>query len=358
MNRASFYHILLFLLVVPLPCMAMEQAPKTPSPRSKNMPQSPATPESLIVARVNVYNRIYEAVLGRPERPFNAQDLGESLLNASAELYVKHMYEKIRSYIVLPKGVTFEKIEQGIPEAEESIEANSFEKNYYDEMSSPLKKEALHIFNDAPTKMHLLKAEIEDYAYVNADTLVVNEQKIQELASTPRGRGVLLKHERAHMRNKDQARKKAATDIMEELRKSNAPSVMDALTRSKQFSPGSKNALQQIIRVDEAFADVEGSSSPISAAAAMKLWKNQVEKYGDGTSEDHPSEADRLKISQAMLGLHKATRASMRKRRVDTDDFDSHVPVQAVSRRLKFEEIVGDTSQVPLAKHEKVEKNK
>lgn len=344
MNRTFFYRFLLFLLAVPLPCMAMEQAPKTPSPKKDRevaLSPAPSTPQRLVTAaRINVIKRVVEAIQGVPHaHDMDEESFDPSFFTTSPQSFFKHMYQTIQeNYSFTEKGITPEMIDKKVLAVQEALEADSFEKDYFEPMSSPLIAEAKKLFAGEPIQVHLLKAShIDDPAYAKTDLVVVNEEKLQSLAPTPRRRKALLKHEREHIRNKDLARKKALEELLEEQRIATAPSRQAALATPKAFSPDTKSKIREHTRIGETFADVAASDSPISAAAASRLWKQEVEEKGEGEAEEHPSRGARLRIAEASEHLHRAHEMlTIRKRQASHSQSPSDR--KKVSRKLRMNE--------------------
>jgi hypothetical protein len=312
-------------------CMGMQKnGPRTPSPKKKtgNALSTPekaiSTPEKAVrQAKLRVANCLLEAINGHPNvKDFTEDDLRD-LLALPPKQFVEALRQKfLKDFDFKEKGITHEMIEERLQEARESLEAGAVEKNqpdFYVQLSSPLKKVASQILDD--TQITLLQSDyIEHYAYATTDTIVINPTKLEEIAQTPRRKGVLLLHENAHVENQDVARNKVVVDLLEERRKANAPSVQAVLANPKEFSPDTQQKIQRNVRRGEVFADAAAAcSSSSSADAAARLWEEQAENNKNEEPGDHPPAKTRLKIAQAHANLHAAeARLAERKRQASS----------------------------------------
>ncbi len=313
-------------------CLGMQKAPepKTPSPR-KNVKQ----------AKLHLANCIIEAINGYPnEQELQEDDLGSEFLALSPKKFIEKMRQTIqenKSFEDEEKKITItpEMIKAQLPKAQESLEAGSIEKQFYQELSSPLRKEAESVLNSSGIKATLLQADhIEEPIYAKADMIVVNPELLQKFAPTPRRRKVVWLHEGRHIKNQDSARNKALQDLLEEQKKANANSGLKSLLNPKEFSPNTKEKIQEHTRIGETFADLGATDSPNSAKAAVRLFTKEIEEKGEGMAENHAADVARLKIAQARVDLHAAqTRLSAYKRPA-SESCEAQRPRKSAKRAL------------------------
>jgi hypothetical protein len=295
-------------LVLSIPCIGMEKPtePRTPSPKKNVRKHVENTPERIETAKVNVVNRLIEAANGC----LNEQDLQREDLRELLALDLENLIEKVRGTILTnfsfeEKGVTSQMIEAELPITQEALEADSFEKNYFDPLSSPLKQEAYQALGN--TEITLLQTDaIDDHAYAKTDFIVVNKEKLEQIAPTPKRKAFLLGHEGVHIANKDAARIRAAENLLkEEIKKNSLSSGKKTFTSSIEFSPNTKEKIQQYTRIAEAVADAVACNSLSLAKAAARLWQEEVKKYGEGEPTNHPSNGARLRLAESLVELHE-----------------------------------------------------
>lgn len=221
--RGTMKNLLVYLILgFSASGIAMQKPSETTTPLSKKTTKKSQldTPEKVKQAKLELANSIVESINGYPsEERLSEEHLEPGIFELSPKKFVERFREIVlSSFSFEEKGITAEMIEERLQEAQEQLEAGSFEKDYFDQLASPLKKEAEEIMaKSTDAKVTLLQAEhIEDHAYATTDVVVINPTRLLELASTPRKRKTLYKHECTHVKNRDLARAKALQKLLEE----------------------------------------------------------------------------------------------------------------------------------------------
>lgn len=276
--------------------------------------------------RVAVMNQMLKAVAGDSDSyEYTTDTINPALLEQSPRSFLKDAAHEIKNdfwhYLISEGIATKDLIHSLMPLAIDSKNRRSEEYQVkHSNLDGPLVEEinAVRAELGISSSFFIKKAQDDIPASIIGNVVLVNEEKLQEIAPTPRSRNVVWKHEFSHHRNGDSEMSILLGGLLED-------------------NPSTQEFILMHTRAQEVAADMGVATSPCSAENITRFMQRMRSLRGDGHAITHPSHKDRHELALAVKELFDDHESKKRFREAQQSSF-SQPKRLSVRRKLNFDE--------------------